>query len=156
MKVSLITVGTKMPGWVQEAIKEYQKRIQSELKFSLIEVPLPKRNKSQNIQQCIKKEGEQILKMVLPGSRIIALDIAGISLSTEQLVKKLNIFRAEGQNISLLIGGPDGLSQSCLDQSIERWSLSSLTFPQSLVRILVVEQLYRAVSILRAHPYHRG
>ena len=75
MKVSLITVGTKMPGWVQEAIKEYQKRIQSELNFSLIEIPLPKRNKSQNVQQCIKKEGDQILKMVLPGSRIIELDI---------------------------------------------------------------------------------
>ena len=144
-----------MPGWVQEAIKEYQKRIQSELKFNLIEVPLPKRNKSQNIQQCIKKEGEQILKLVLPGRRIIALDISGISLSTQQLVKKLNIFREKGQNISLLIGGPDGLSQSCFDQSMERWSLSSLTLPHSLVRILVIEQLSRAVSILRAHPYHR-
>ncbi|MED6332836.1 MAG: 23S rRNA (pseudouridine(1915)-N(3))-methyltransferase RlmH [Pseudomonadota bacterium] len=155
MKVSLIAIGTKMPSWVQQGVEEYQKRIQSKLKFNLIEVPLARRSKSQSIEQCIQKEGNELLKMVPPDSWVIALDVAGTSISTEQLARKLTTFMAEGQNISLLIGGPDGLDRSCLDKSKERWSFSALTLPHPLVRILVIEQLYRAFSMLNGHPYHR-
>ncbi|MDA1369407.1 MAG: 23S rRNA (pseudouridine(1915)-N(3))-methyltransferase RlmH [Proteobacteria bacterium] len=155
MKVALISVGTKMPQWVKEGVDEYQKRISKSLGFSLVEVPLSKRSRSQSIEQCIRKEAIAILNQVPTDNYLVALDINGASISTEQLARRLDSFKQDGRNLSLLIGGPDGLDKTCLERADERWSLSSLTLPHPLVRILVTEQLYRAVSILDGHPYHR-
>jgi len=156
MKISLISVGTKMPNWVQQGFAEYEKRIKRDLGFSLIEVPLSRRAKNQSIDQCLQKEGEAILAQIPRDTRVVALDVLGKSLSTEELASKIGGFKMQGQSLCLLVGGPDGLSPACLSVAHERWSLSALTLPHPLVRILISEQLYRASAILSGHPYHRG
>ena len=156
MKVSIISVGTRMPAWVQQGVEEYQKRLTRDLGLNIIEVPLSKRSKSQSIEQSIKNEGAALLKKVPPESYLVALDIRGRLITTEQLAGRLDSFRTQTQNPSPLIGGPGGLASSCLERVDESWSLSGLTLPHPLVRVLVTEQLYRAVSILNGHPYHRG
>ena len=97
-----------------------------------------------------------ILKRVPEGDRVIALDVAGKRLSTESLARELQSWQLSGCNYSLLIGGPDGLSPECLSRASQRWSLSDLTLPHPLVRVLLAEQLYRAWTITVNHPYHRG
>ncbi len=156
MKVKLISVGTKMPAWVQQGVEEYAKRIEAELGFSVLEVPMAKRTKTSNIEQCVQKEGDAILSALGKGDYLIALDVLGKQLSTESLAGRLAELKQEGLNICLVIGGPDGLSEKCLDMANEIWSLSKMTMPHPLVRIMVAEQLYRASSILKGHPYHRS
>lgn len=156
MKVRVFSIGTKMPSWVQEGIVEYQKRMTADLSFTLHEIPMAKRTKNTNVDQCIQKESEALLAAVPPNDRLIALDVTGKTFSTEALAEKISGYRQDGVNISLLIGGPDGLSRNCLDQATERWSLSALTFPHPLVRVLLAEQFYRAFSIIKDHPYHRS
>lgn len=156
MKVSLLCVGTKMPAWVQQGVAEYEKRIVTDLGFSIVEVPLAQRGKNVNIEQCIKKEGDALLAAVPKGDYLVALDLVGKPFSTETLAQRMSDFRQQGQNLSLLVGGPDGLSQECLARAAQSWSLSALTLPHPLVRVLLTEQLYRASSILKGHPYHRS
>lgn len=156
MKVKIISVGTKMPRWVQEGVREYEKRIAVDIGFSIVEVPLAKRSKTVNIEQCIQKEGEALLARVRRDDFLIALDVVGKQFSTEDLAVRLEGFRREGHDLSLLVGGPDGLSNECLARARESWSLSALTLPHPLVRVLLTEQLYRACSILKGHPYHRS
>lgn len=155
MKVRMISVGTKMPRWVQDGVAEYKKRIEKELGFVIEEVPLAKRTKTQNIDQCIQKEGAALLSRVHKDDFVVALDVAGKSLDTKTLARRIAELRLDGINLSLLVGGPDGLSKECRTRADESWSLSALTLPHQLVRILVAEQLYRACSILKGHPYHR-
>lgn len=145
-----------MPGWVQQGIAEYEKRIAADLGFSIVEVPLAQRSKNSNAQQWIKKEGDALLAAVPKDDYLVALDVAGKPFDTETLAERIAGFRNQGQNLSLMVGGPDGLSRECLDRAAQRWSLSALTFPHPLVRILLTEQLYRASSILKGHPYHRS
>ncbi|MEH6587570.1 MAG: 23S rRNA (pseudouridine(1915)-N(3))-methyltransferase RlmH [Halioglobus sp.] len=155
MRISIVTVGTKMPPWVSQGVDEYSIRMPRELKVQWKELPLAPRGKSTNPQQLKEKEGEQILKAIPAGDRVIALDVRGKSLSTEKLAEQLGDWQMSGDNYSLLIGGPDGLSGACLDRAERRWSLSELTLPHPLVRILLAEQLYRAWTITVNHPYHR-
>ena len=156
MKVKLISVGTKMPGWVQQGVEEYAKRIASELGFTVCEVPMAKRTKTANIEQCVQKEGDSILAALGKGDYLIALDVLGKQISTESLADRLAELKQEGLNISLIVGGPDGLSKECLSRANETWSLSKMAMPHPLVRIMVAEQLYRATTILKGHPYHRS
>lgn len=155
MKIRLITVGTKMPAWVQSGIDEYEKRCSQYLGFSLVEVPLARRGKSVSVEQCVKKEADELLANVRPDDFVVALEVNGKSLSTEELAQKVAALRLEGQNLTLLVGGPDGLGADCRARANDCWSLSALTLPHPLVRILVTEQLYRVASILQGHPYHR-
>jgi len=145
-----------MPAWVQEGIAEYQKRLVADLDFSLIEIPMAKRTKNSNSDQCRKKESDALLASIRSEDYVIALDVSGKSFSTEDLVGKIVDFRQRGENLSLLIGGPDGLGAECLTRASERWSLSALTFPHPLVRVVIIEQFYRAISIIKGHPYHRS
>jgi len=145
-----------MPGWVQEGVAEYKKRMQGDLHFSLIEIPMAKRTKNSNVIQCIQKESDALLASIPASDYVIALDVEGKSFSTENLAQKIVKFRQEGDNISLLVGGPDGLGAPCLARSNERWSLSALTFPHPLVRVVITEQFYRAISLINGHPYHRS
>ena len=156
MKVRVLSVGTKMPAWVQEGIAEYQKRIVPDLDFSLIEIPMAKRTKNSNSEQYRKKESDALLASIPSGDYVVALDVAGKPFSTEDLAGKISDFRQNGDNLSLLIGGPDGLGTECLAKASERWSLSALTFPHPLVRVVITEQFYRAISSIKGHPYHRG
>lgn len=102
------------------------------------------------------KEGEACLRAVGKGDYVVALDVRGKALSTEQLAGQFQQLRDGGRNVSLLVGGPDGLAPACLEAADARWSLSPLTFPHPIVRVILAEQLYRAWSILAGHPYHRG
>ncbi len=155
MRITIIAIGTKMPRWVEEGVGEYSKRMPRELKLEWRELPLARRGKDANAQQLKDREGEQILKSIPGGDRVIALDVRGRALSTEQLAQQLSDWQMSGDNYSLLIGGPDGLSEQCLQRAERRWSLSDLTLPHPLVRILLAEQLYRAWTITVNHPYHR-
>ena len=155
MRLSIIAVGGKMPAWVEEAVLDYGLRMPRELKLQWREVPLAKRGKDNNAEALCRREGEQILKAIPAGDQVIALDVKGVSWSTEQLAQKLGDWQMSGNNFSLLIGGPDGLSPEALQRATVRWSLSNLTLPHPLVRVLLAEQLYRAWTITVNHPYHR-
>ena len=155
MRISIVTIGTRMPSWVEEGVAEYSRRLPRELGLEWKALPLAQRGKSSSPDQLREREGEQILKSIPAGDRVIALDVRGKSLSTPQLAKQLADWQMSGDNYSLLIGGPDGLSEACLQRAERRWSLSDLTLPHPLVRILLAEQLYRAWTITVNHPYHR-
>jgi 23S rRNA (pseudouridine1915-N3)-methyltransferase len=144
-----------MPDWVEQGYADYAKRMPRDLIVELIELPLAMRTKSSDLARAIEKEGETILANIAKGDQVIALDVKGKSWSTEELAQQLATWKMSGFNYSLLIGGPDGLAQPCLSLASIKWSLSPLTLPHPLVRILLIEQLYRASSILQNHPYHK-
>lgn len=156
MRLSVITVGGKMPGWVAAAVAEYGKRLPRELRLEWRELPLARRGRDSQAAALRAREGEQIRKAIPGGDRVIALDVEGESWSTPQLAAQLEDWQMSGANVSLLVGGPDGLSADCLALAERRWSLSALTLPHPLVRVLLAEQLYRAWTITVKHPYHRG
>lgn len=155
MRLKIIAVGTKMPAWVEQGYGEYAKRLPPELKLEMIEISLGQRGKGADLQRAITKEGDAMLKAIAPRDHVIALDVKGKPWSTEKLAEQLNEWKGSGDNFSLLVGGPDGLAPQCLARANSRWSLSNLTLPHPLVRILLAEQLYRAWSINAGHPYHR-
>ncbi|PLW67509.1 23S rRNA (pseudouridine(1915)-N(3))-methyltransferase RlmH [Pseudohalioglobus lutimaris] len=155
MRISIVTVGTRMPPWVSQGVEEYSKRMPRELNIEWKELPLAARGKNASAEKLREKEGQQILKAIPSGDRVIALDVRGQALSTERMAEALAQWQMSGENYSLMIGGPDGLSADCLQRAERRWSLSGLTLPHPLVRILLAEQLYRAWTITVNHPYHR-
>ncbi len=155
MLIRILAIGNKMPSWVTEGYLEYAKRFTSSCFLELVEIPAEKRLKQSNIPKLIELEGNKLLSAIKPGNRVIALDVKGHSWSTPELATQMKNWHMEGRNIDLLIGGPDGLSSACLQKADIKWSLSPLTLPHPLVRILLAEQLYRAMSILQNHPYHR-
>ncbi len=148
-------MGTKMPKWVEQGVDEYTKRLPPELKLEFKEIALGKRGKGADIQRAIHSEGQQMLAAIGQYDRVIALDVLGKPWPTEKLAGELQNWQLEGDNISLLVGGPDGLAAECLQRASQRWSLSALTLPHPLVRIVLAEQLYRAWTINSHHPYHR-
>lgn len=155
MHLHLVAVGKRMPAWVNAGYTEYAKRFTANFRLQLIEIEPAKRTKNSDITRVIQQEGEQILKAIPPNSRIIALHDRGQQWDTPTLAKQIEGWQLDGRDVSLLIGGPDGLAPDCLKKAELQWSLSKLTFPHPLVRIIVAEQLYRATSLLRGHPYHR-
>ncbi|MEM6160040.1 23S rRNA (pseudouridine(1915)-N(3))-methyltransferase RlmH [Erwinia sp. P6884] len=155
MKLQLVAVGTKMPDWVQTGFMEYLRRFPKDMPFELTEVPAGKRGKNADIKRILEKEGELMLGAVGKGNRIVTLDIPGHPWETPQLATQLERWKQDGRDVSLLIGGPEGLSPACKAAAEQSWSLSALTLPHPLVRVLVAESLYRAWSITANHPYHR-
>ncbi len=156
MKIRLIAVGNKMPNWVESSVAEYQKRLPSDFSLSITEIPLANRSKNSSVNSAMGKEAKALQEACGKNDFIVALDVKGRSLSTEKLAEQFNKVREDGRNIALLIGGPDGLTQDCLESADARWSLSALTFPHPIVRVVLVEQIYRVWSILNNHPYHRS
>lgn len=146
MKINVISVGHKMPSWVASGFSEYQKRLPADYQLHLL--PLKP-------QPTMEKEGELILKTLPKNNYLVALDRLGKPISTQAIAEKLQQWHDQQQDLCLLIGGADGLSDACQKQAQEIWSLSSLTLPHQLVRIVVAEQLYRAWTMLNRHPYHR-
>ena len=155
MKLNLLAVGTKMPSWVNDGFDEYSKRMPRELKLNLMEIAPAKRGKTGTSQQWMQEEGQRILSQVA-NHHVVALEVEGKSWSTEQLAKQMRDWLAAGQDVDLIVGGPDGLSTDCLQRADQKWSLSALTLPHPLVRIVLAEQIYRAWTILQNHPYHRA
>lgn len=154
MRFLIISVGQKMPDWVAVGVREYAGRLPGNL-LQLVELPLGTRTKAGDPRRAQAEESQRLLKAIPDGARVVALDPRGRSFSTEALADKLDGWLQEGRDVAFLIGGPEGLSDECLARSDERWSLSALTFPHMLVRVILAEQLYRAWTILRNHPYHR-
>ena len=144
-----------MPTWVQQGTTEYLKRMPHQCRVKLIEIIPAKRTKNSNIKRIITDESTRLLAAVPKNNKIVALDVKGNAWSTEQLAVKMADWMTSGQDIALLIGGAEGLSQDCLNAAQQRWSLSALTFPHPLVRVILAEQLYRGWSVLNGHPYHR-
>jgi 23S rRNA (pseudouridine1915-N3)-methyltransferase len=155
VRLTILAVGSKMPAWVTEGFAEYLKRFPPEIKLQLKEISMAPRGKDNNAKQCMRREAESIRKALPERDTLIALDVRGSSWSTEQLAGKLADWQMSGDNVSLLIGGPDGIDTDLLQQSQLRWSLSPLTLPHPLVRVVLIEQLYRAWTINTNHPYHR-
>lgn len=156
MRIHLIAVGTRMPSWVSEGYQEYAKRMPRECRLQLLEVPLSKRHKSMTAAQAKQQEGKAMLAALPKDCTVIALDVSGKSWGTEDLARNLDDWLGSGRDVALLVGGPDGLSPSCLDRADRCWSLSALTYPHPLVRIVLAEQLYRAWTLNTGHPYHRS
>jgi 23S rRNA (pseudouridine1915-N3)-methyltransferase len=155
MRIRIIAIGTKMPDWVEQGYAEYAKRMPRECVVEMVELPLAQRTKNTDIAKAMEKEGEAMLAAIGKGEQVIALDVLGKPWSTEQLAENMASWKMSGSHYCLLIGGPDGLAPRCLAQASAKWSLSPLTLPHPLVRILVIEQLYRACTILQNHPYHK-
>ena len=132
MKIQLIAVGTKMPDWVKTGFEEYQRRFPKDMPFELVEIPAGKRGKNAD-----------------------TLDIPGKPWTTAQLAQQLEGWKNDGRDVCLLIGGPEGLSPECKAAAEQSWSISALTLPHPLVRVVVAESLYRAWSLSTNHPYHR-
>lgn len=156
MRIHLIAIGKRLPTWVQTAYQEYAQRLTIDCQLELIEIEAGKRGKNADINRIIVTEGERMLAAIPKNSIVIALDERGESWSTATLTTQLKNWQQSGQSISLLIGGPDGLAPMCVAAAKQKWSLSPLTLPHPLVRVIVAEQLYRAWSILHHHPYHRA
>ena len=155
MKIELLAAGTKPPAWIKEGVTEYQKRMPRECALKIREIAIAKRFKNDSLDRLKGEEEKGIRKQFVKGARLIALDREGSLWSTADLASRMKQWMNEYSHIQMLIGGPDGLSKSCLDDMDDSWSLSRLTFPHFLVRVLVAEQLYRAWSMLNNHPYHR-
>jgi 23S rRNA (pseudouridine1915-N3)-methyltransferase len=155
MQISLIAVGTRMPDWVTQGYEEYARRMPSECSVKLVEIPAGKRSKGADLARIAQREGQQTLAAVPRGTRVVAMDVKGRAWSTEDLARELDAWRHDGRDVALLVGGPEGLAPECLKRAEQKWSLSNMTLPHPLVRIVVAEQLYRAWSILHNHPYHR-
>lgn len=156
MHFTLYAIGKSMPSWVQNGFQDYAKRFPPEFHFQLVEIEAAKRHKNAEITRLIDEEGERMLAVIPKHSYVVALDIKGKEWDTETLAKELKEWQLVGGTVSFMIGGADGLSSACLKRADVHWSLSNLTFPHALVRIIVAEQLYRAWSLLKGHPYHRA
>ena len=154
MKITLIAVGTKMPSWVTTGFEEYQRRFPKDMPFELIENPAGKRGKNADIKRILEQEGKAMLAACGKG-KVVTLDIPGKPWTTPQLAEQLEAWKNDGRDVCLLIGGPEGLSPECKAVAEQSWSLSPLTLPHPLVRVVVAESLYRAWSLTTNHPYHR-
>jgi len=156
MQIYLIAVGRRMPQWVDEAYNEYARRMPRHCSLKLIEINAGKRSKGADVARINRQEGERLLEAIPAGSRVIALERTGQEQTTEKLAAGMEKWLAGGQDVVLLVGGPEGLSRACLDRADACWSLSKMTFAHPLVRVVLAEQLYRAWSIIANLPYHRG
>lgn len=156
MRIHLLAVGTRMPSWVVEGYREYTRRLPRECSLHLVEIPPAKRHKSLTAEQARQQEGQALLAALPKDCNVVALDVRGKPWSTETLAAQLDDWLLSGRDVALLVGGPDGLSDACLERADQRWSLSALTYPHALVRIVLAEQLYRAWTISTGHPYHRS
>jgi 23S rRNA (pseudouridine1915-N3)-methyltransferase len=156
MQINLIAVGTRMPDWVNDGYNEYARRMPRECALALTEIAPGRRSKAQPVERAVQEEGRRMLAAIGARGRVIALDVRGQGWSTEQLGEQMRDWLLDGRDIDLLVGGPDGLAADCLARAVQRWSLSPLTLPHPLVRVLLAEQLYRAWTLLNGHPYHRS
>ena len=156
MRIRLIAVGKRMPKWVTTAYEDYARRLPRECRLELVEIPLAKRHDGGDTARAIAAEDERMTKAVGRETEVIALTVDGKPWSTESLADDLKRWMGDGRDRTILVGGPDGLGPNSLAAASARRSLSALTLPHPLVRVILAEQLFRAHSILIGHPYHRA
>ena len=156
MHIRILAVGGRQPTWVNDAFDAYASRLPRHWQFQLKTLPAAARGKNQSADAAIRAEGKSILAELKPGERMVALDERGEQCGSTALADRLAEWQADGRDLCFVIGGPDGLAAECTDSADQRWSLSRLTLPHGLARVLLVEQLYRAWSLSTGHPYHRA
>ena len=155
MHIRLIAVGDRQPSWVDAAFEIYSGRLPREWRFRLERVPLARRAKNDKSDKPKRLEGEQVLGRVAAHEQVVLLDERGKQLASTELAARLADWQADGRDLCFLIGGPDGVAEACHARANFVWSLSRLTLPHGLARVLFAEQLYRAWSLQTGHPYHR-
>ena len=157
MKLHIVSVGHKPPAWISSGFQDYTRRMPRELPVVLTEIRPAARagDSAAQIERALATEGERILAAVPPGGVKVALDERGKTVTTRAFADRLKYWMAHGSDVCFLIGGADGLDNAVKDKADLVLSLSRLTMPHALVRVVLAEQLYRAVSIIRNHPYHR-
>ncbi len=157
MRIHVLAMGTRMPEWVQQGFSEYRKRLPGEMRLELEEIPLPKRGQNADANALVEQEAQLFRKRLgkLEQAYKVALDAGGREHDTASLARELDTLRPQGQTLALLVGGPEGLARSLVAEMDAAWSLSRLTLPHPLVRVVLAEQLYRCWSLIQGHPYHR-
>ena len=155
MRVTILSVGHRMPGWIREGFREYARRMPPEVRVELVELKPEERAQGKPAERARALEGERLLAAVPEGGTLIALDEKGRAVSTQGLSVMLAEWMREAAHPVFAIGGADGLSDAVKERAAKRVSLSALTLPHALVRVVLAEQLYRAWTILARHPYHR-
>lgn len=155
MRLTLLAASNRQPAWVSAGFDSYAKRLRGGIRLDIREIPLAPRPSAAAARRAAETEGTRMLAAIPDGAHVVALADSGTMWNTRELAARLRDWVVEGRPVVLLIGGPDGLSASCLARADEKWSLSRLTLPHGLVRIAVAEALYRAWSVLERHPYHR-
>ncbi|VAW72151.1 23S rRNA (pseudouridine(1915)-N(3))-methyltransferase [hydrothermal vent metagenome] len=155
MHITIISIANKMPAWVETAYQGYAARLPKEYKLELLEIGRIKSSASMNSVQLKKAEGQYLLQAIPKGAHVVALDEHGKQLSTQQFSQNLEQWQLNTRHLAFLIGGADGLAEQCLQAAHQKISLSALTFPHTMVRIILAEQLYRGWTIIQGHPYHR-
>jgi len=156
MRLVLVTASNKQPNWVASGYDDYARRLDRRWALELVEVPLARRTAAKDPRRAVADEAQRMLRHVPVGAHVVALDVGGASWSTQALAAKLAAWSLAGAPVCLLVGGPDGLGDACRDRAQDCWSLSALTLPHGLVRVVVAEALYRAAAVLSGHPYHRA
>ena len=155
MHIRLIAVGDRQPGWVDDAFNIYTARFPREWQFQIDQIATARRSKNNKSQQAMDAECTQILARVRKTEQVILLDERGKQFRSQQLAGKLGDWQSDGRDLCFIIGGPDGVAAACRERADSSWSLSELTLPHGLARVLFAEQLYRAWSMQTGHPYHR-
>jgi 23S rRNA (pseudouridine1915-N3)-methyltransferase len=155
MLLKMVAAGTRMPAWVVDGFGEYASRLRGEFRLELVEIPLGQRGRG-DTRRAVATEGERMLAAAGQRSCLIAMQVEGRALSTEQLARWLGTQAGGGRTLVFCIGGPDGLAPGVVERAELQWSLSALTLPHGLARVVVAEALYRAITVLKGLPYHRA
>jgi 23S rRNA (pseudouridine1915-N3)-methyltransferase len=155
MRIRVLAVGSRMPDWVRDVCADYALRLRASLKLMLLEIPAGPRSGPRGAQAALRIEAKRLLVALRPKEFVVALDERGDEFTTRELAAWLEARRQAARDVAFLIGGPDGLDPEVIKRADFKLSLSRLTLPHALVRVLLTEQLYRAQSLLENHPYHR-
>ncbi|MGQ4880274.1 23S rRNA (pseudouridine(1915)-N(3))-methyltransferase RlmH [Billgrantia sp. LNSP4103-1] len=155
MRIRLLAVGTRMPAWVNDGVEEYRKRLPRDFSLEIEEIAPGQRGKNADTARAVALEAKRLRERLRGDEHIVALEVGGRVWSTERLAQEAEGWRLGGRDVVLLVGGPDGLESELSAAADQRWSLSPLTLPHPLVRVILAEQLYRAWTLLVGHPYHR-
>ena len=155
MRMTALAIGTRMPEWVNTGVHEYQKRLPRHIDFAFQELAPATRGGKTSATRQMQKEGEQMLKALQDPTHVVALDEHGSAWTSKRLSAQLESWLASQPRVTFLIGGADGLDDACKQRADQIWSLSPLTLPHALVRVVLAEQIYRAWTLLQGHPYHR-
>jgi len=155
MRIAVFAIGTRMPGWVADGVDAYRKRLPRHINLDIVEISPGHRSGHGPVEAAMRKEEEQLLKRAERADTVIALDERGAEWTSMQLADQMRVWQQDAASVAVLIGGPDGLTEACRRRADAAWSLSRLTLPHGLVRVVLAEQVYRAWTILQGHPYHR-
>ncbi len=156
MQIHLLAIGKKMPDWISTGFKEYTSRLKSTMPLFLTEIATTRKSNSQDSKTVMREEGEKLLAAIPDNAWVVALDEHGKQWSSKELAAQVEKWANHSSQVALMIGGADGLDKTCLERADQTWSLSPMTLPHAMVRVVVAEQLYRAWSLNNNHPYHRS